>query len=140
MKILLDTNVVLDVLLDRQPHAESSSAVWAVVESGACEGLLAAHALTTIYYLIRRQASVTKTGQMITAILRVFSIAAVDDAVIRDALQLSLPDFEDAITASSARLAACELIVTRDPKGFRGAPVRPVTPEAAASFFRENIS
>jgi hypothetical protein len=62
--------------------------------------------------------------------LKVFGVAAVDSAVIQEALHLSFSDFEDAVTAAAARLAGCDYIVTRDPKGFRGSPVRSLTPEA----------
>ncbi len=57
-------------------------------------------------------------------------VAAVDGVVVQEALQLALADFEDAVTAAAGRLAGCEYIVTRDPKGFRGSPVRALTPEA----------
>jgi predicted nucleic acid-binding protein len=131
-RVLVDTNVVLDVLLDRAPHASASVGVWAAIEMGRAEGLLAAHAVTTIHYLIRKEQGVAGARRTVSKILRVFSVAMVDGAVIRDALQLPSPDFEDAVTASAARLAGCDLIVTRDPRGFFRSPVRVLTPEAAA--------
>jgi predicted nucleic acid-binding protein len=129
-RVLFDTNVVLDVLLDRQPYAEASAAVWSAVETGTAEGILAAHAVTTIHYLIRKEKGNARARRIVSAILRVFGVAAVDGAVAREALLLPCPDFEDAVTAAAARLAGCECIVTRDPKGFRGSPVRALTPEA----------
>lgn len=129
-RILFDANVVLDVLLDRQPYAEASAAAWAAVEGGTSKGMLAAHAVTTIHYLARKEAGKTKAKRIISAILRVFEVAAVDGAVIHEALQLPFSDFEDAVTAAAAHVAGCECIVTRDPKGFRGSPVRCLTPEA----------
>jgi predicted nucleic acid-binding protein len=129
-KLLFDTNVVLDVLLDRQPYAQASAAIWAAVETGVSEGMLAAHAVTTIHYLIQKEKGNPRAKRIITAILRVFSVAAVDDATVREALQLPFTDFEDAVTAAAARLAGCDYIVTRDPKGFRESPVRALTPEA----------
>ena len=129
-RVLLDTNVVLDVLLDRPLHADASAAVWAAVETGAAEGMLAAHAVTTIHYLIRKEIGNVKAARTISAILRVLGVAFVDGAVIQEALQLPLSDFEDAVTAAAARVAGCECIVTRDPKGYRGSPVRSLTPEA----------
>ena len=134
-RILFDVNVVLDVLLDRKPHVEASAAAWAAVENGTAEGLLAAHAVTTIHYLIRKESGTTKAKGLLSAILRVFSVAAVDGGVIQEALQLSCPDFEDAVTAAAARHAQCDYIVTRDPKGFRGSPVRSLTPESALPLF-----
>lgn len=128
-RVLFDVNVVLDVLLDRRPYVEASAAAWAAVETGIAEGLLAAHAVTTIHYLVRKEMGATKARRIISAMLRVFGIAGVDHAVIREALQLSCSDFEDAVTAAAARLARCEYIVTRDPKGFHGSPVRSFTPE-----------
>jgi predicted nucleic acid-binding protein len=129
-RILFDTNVVLDVLLDRQPYVEASAAAWAAVETGIAEGMLAAHAVTTIHYLVRKEMGNVKARRIVSAILRVFGVAAVDSAAVQEALQLPLSDFEDAVTAAAARLAGCEFIVTRDPKGFRGSPVRVLTPEA----------
>ena len=111
--------VVLDVLLDRKPHVEASAAAWAAVETGMAEGLLAAHAVTTIHYLVQKEAGAAKARGIVSAILRVFGIAAVNSAVIQEALQLSCSDFEDAVTAAAARLTSCDYIVTRDPKGFR---------------------
>ena len=136
-RILFDTNVVLDVLLDRQPHVEASAAAWAAVETGISEGMLAAHAVTTIHYLVRKEVGNVKARRIVTAILRVFGVAAVDGAVVQEALQLPFSDFEDAVTAAAARLAGCECIVTRDPRGFRGSPVRSLTPEAVTPLLNK---
>jgi predicted nucleic acid-binding protein len=134
-RILFDTNVVLDVLLDRRPYAPASAAAWAVVETGVSEGMLAAHSVTTIHYLVRKELGNIKSRRIISAILRVFGVAAVDGTVLQEALQLPFSDFEDAVTAAAARLAGCQWIVTRDPKGFRGSPVRCLTPEAVTPLF-----
>ncbi len=129
-RILLDTNIVLDVLRDRKPYVDASAAVWAAVETGVAEGLLAAHAVTTIQYLIRKDMGNAKAGRTVSAILRVFRVAAVDGVVIQQALELPVADFEDAVTAAAAGLAGCEYIVSRDPRGLRGSPIPSLTPEA----------
>jgi predicted nucleic acid-binding protein len=130
-RMLIDVNVVLDVLLDRQPHAAASIAVWTAIETGHTEGLLAAHAITTIHYLVRKELGAAKAKRTLTSILRVFGVAPVDSAVIEDAIKRVSPDFEDSVMISAARLAGCDLIITRDPRGFRDSPVRVLTPEAA---------
>ena len=135
-KVLFDTNVVLDVLLDRRPHGEASAAAWDTVETGAVEGMLAAHAVTTIHYLVRKEKGNAKAKRVVSAILRVFQVAAVDGAVIQEALELPFADFEDAVTAAAARVAGCEYIVTRDPKGFRESLVPAITPEAVAPLLQ----
>ena len=136
-RLLVDTNVALDVLLDRQPHAEASVAIWAAVETGRCEGFLAAHAITTINYLLLRDLGTVKARQMIALILVVFRVAAVDGAVIEQALRLPIVDFEDAVTLAAALASKCEFIVTRDPKGFRRSPVPALGAEAAMAILGE---
>ena len=137
-RILFDTNVVLDVLLDRQPHVGASVAAWAAAENGIVEGMLAAHAVTTIHYLVQKEMGAAQARRIVSAILRVFAIAAVDGAVVEEALHLPFSDFEDAVTAVAARVAGCACIVTRDPKGFRGSLVPPLTPEAALPLFDQD--
>jgi predicted nucleic acid-binding protein len=129
-RLLVDTNVALDVLLDRQPHAEASAAIWASAETGKCEGFLAAHAITTINYLLRRELGTVKARQTIALIVVVFRVATVDGSVFEQALRSPLADFEDAVTVAAALASECEFIVTRDPKGFRGSPVRALGPKA----------
>jgi len=121
---------VLDVLLDAAATFGASASVWAAIETGFSKGLLAAHAITTIHYLVRRELGSARAKRTVAAILRIFDVATVDGSVIQEALRLSLPDFEDSVTAAAAQFAGCDFIVTRDPKGSRGSPVRPLKPEA----------
>jgi hypothetical protein len=95
------------------------------------EGLLAAHAVTTIHFLARKEKGSIQARRILSSIMSVFAVAAVDRSVIQEALRLPCPDFEDAVTAEAARLAGCDYILTRDPKGFRGSPVRAMPPEIA---------
>jgi predicted nucleic acid-binding protein len=131
---LIDVNVVLDVLLDRRPFAESSSAVWAAVEQGEVEGLLAAHAVTTLHYLNARSVGERLAGETTEALLSVFNVAAVDEAVLASALALGWTDFVDALTAAAARKAKCDAIVTRNPRDFMKSPVRVLAPSEAVAW------
>jgi len=133
-RILLDVNLVLDVLLDRSPHAASASAVWSAVESGRVDGLLSAHAVTTIHDLNARAVRASVARDTTEALLSVFGIAAVDEGVVRSALALGWKDFEDAVTAAAAERARCAAIVTRNPRDFKGSAVRVLTPTEAAAW------
>lgn len=133
-RLLFDVNVVLDVLLDRAPFAASSSAAWEAVERGRADGVLSAHAVTTIHYLNTRAVGGRAARRTTEALLDVFGVAPVDEAVLRSALALGWVDFEDAVTAAAARRARCHAIVTRDPKGFPRSPVRVVTPDEAVAW------
>ena len=137
-RILFDTNIVLDVLLDREPWVETSAAAWAIAETGLCKGMLAAHAVTTIHCLLRKEAGNPAAKRVISAILGIFRIASVDDTALDEALQSPLSDFEDAVTAAAARLAGCDYIVTRDPRGFRGSLVRALTPESLLPILKKS--
>jgi predicted nucleic acid-binding protein len=135
-RVLVDVNVILDVLLDRPPYAVASRAIWAAIELRWAEGLLAAHAVTTLDYLMRKELGVAGSRRALRALLRIFTVAGVDHAVIQSALDAHPPDFEDSVTAAAALAARCDLIVTREPKGFRASPVPVFTPEAAAPLIR----
>ena len=133
-KVLLDTNVILDVLLERKPHTAASAAVWAAIETGKAEGLLAAHAVAAVHYLVSRERGRAIGERTLSSILKVLGVAPVDSNVIRDAIALGWPDFEDAVTAATAAQAGCHFIVTRLPRGFPRSPVTVLPPEAAAAF------
>jgi predicted nucleic acid-binding protein len=131
--VLVDTNVVLDVLLDREPFAFGSRRLWAAIEAGRGRGFVAAHALTTVHYLVAQARGSREAREVVGLLARVFEVAAVDAAVVKRALQLGLGDFEDAVSAAAAEAAGCGLIATRNAKDFKGSPVDPVDPLAAAA-------
>ncbi len=135
MKLMVDINVLLDVFLDRQPHAPASEAVWSAVESGIATGYVAAHGVTTLYYLVGKYRDAAVAHRVVEAVTDVFRIAPVNELILKAALAARMADFEDAVTAAAAELQGCEFIVTRDPKGFRRSAVRAVTPEFAAADF-----
>jgi predicted nucleic acid-binding protein len=133
-RVLLDVNVVLDVLLDRRPFVEAASAVWAAAETGAAEGVLAAHALTTLHYLNAKAVGHRTARDTTEALLSVFDVAAVDKAVLADAVRLGWADFEDAVTAAAAHRSRCDVIVTRNARDFKRAPVRVLSPSEAVAW------
>ena len=133
-RLLIDVTLILDVLQDRRPHAAAASQVWSAVESGKAEGLISAHALTTIYYLNAREVGAADARTTTEALLSVFGVAAVDEAVLREAIVLGWRDFEDAVTAVSARRARCQAIVTRNVRDFAGARVRTISAAEAAAW------
>jgi predicted nucleic acid-binding protein len=122
---------VLDVLLDRQPHVIPAAALWACIERGQAEGYLSAHAFTTIFYLAQKAKGRRAAARMVEAILKVFRVGTVDEAVIAGALALPCPDFEDAVSAACAESAQCSALVTRDPRGFKGTSLPVISPAEA---------
>ncbi len=133
-RLLLDVNVILDVLLDRAPFARAASAVWSAIEQGKATGMLSAHAVTTLHYLNGRAVGPRMAASTTEALLSVFEVAAVDTTVINAALALGWTDFEDAVTAAAAARAKCNAIVTRDPRHFKGSPLRVLAPAEAVAW------
>src|SRR5262245_60410424 len=99
--VLLDVNVVLDVLLERKPHVTAAAALWTTVETGAARASLAAHAITTIHYLIARERGRAVARDSVEALLSIFGVAAVDERVVQLALGSASSDFEDAVSAAA---------------------------------------
>ncbi|MEX1245482.1 MAG: PIN domain-containing protein [Thermoanaerobaculia bacterium] len=133
-RFLLDLNVVLDVLLERKPHADAAALLWAGIEQGLAEGLLSAHAVTTVHYLAGRARGSRFARQAVEDLLTVFRVASVDEKVLRHALALPIRDFEDAVCAACAAMRECDAIVTRDPRGFRGSAVAVIDPATAVAL------
>jgi predicted nucleic acid-binding protein len=134
-RLLLDLNVLLDVILDR-PDAPTAAALWSAIERGQAEGYIPAHGITTIYYVLTRAKDRAFARQGLEALLTVFAVAPVDDTVLRRAVSLDWPDFEDAVCAAAAAASGCHVVVTRDPEGFPGSPVRVVDPGTALAWLK----
>ncbi len=138
MRLLFDTNILLDVLLDRKPHGVPAARLLSAAERGAVEGYVCATSLTTLFYLMSKAANTAKAKKALGMLLRICSIAPVDYTVLKAALSASFPDFEDAVIHEAALHAGAEAIVTRDSKGFRAAALPIYTPLEALELFSEN--
>ncbi len=129
MKVLVDTNVVLDVLLDRHPFANAASGIFALIEQSKLQGILCATTITTIDYLLTQNLPRPAARQTIRKLLELFEIAPVTRAVLEEALQSKMSDFEDAVLDQAGRLSGAELIVTRNQKDFRHASLKVSGPD-----------
>jgi len=119
MNILFDTNVILDVMLDRKPFAAPASQLLSLVEQEEISGKICATTVTTIHYLSTEILGNNKSKNQIKNLITLFGIASVNRTVIENALNSHFTDFEDAVIYHAANHAGAEAIVTRDPKGFK---------------------
>ena len=129
MKLLFDTDVLLDVLTERRPHYASSAQALSLVERDKAEGLVAAHAVTTIYYLLTRHLNKRKAMEAVGLLLDLLGVAAIEGKTLKHALSLGWRDFEDAVTAAAAVRAGASHLITRNTKDFKPLPIRVATPE-----------
>jgi predicted nucleic acid-binding protein len=129
LKVLFDTNVVLDVLLDRKPFSAIAARLFARVEKGELSGILGATTVTTLHYLLTKSYGRDQALRRVRILLQLFEIAAVDRNVLELAAALAASDFEDAVLHEAGRLHGAEAVVTRDPEGFSEASLLVLSPE-----------
>lgn len=121
MKLLVDTNVILDVLLKRHPYGESALRMLALIEKGEISGYLCGTTITTIYYLARKHLGSEPARQCISSLLTIFEIAPVSRPILLNALALDFSDFEDAVLHESAKAISVDGIITRNLADFKNA-------------------
>lgn len=128
MKVLFDTNIILDVLLDRKPFSEHASYLMSKVERSEINGFLCATTVTTIHYLLSKNLDKKNAITSINSIIALFEIASVNRLVIENALKSKFTDFEDSVLHESARHAGAEYIITRNIKDFKNTKIPVFTP------------
>jgi predicted nucleic acid-binding protein len=133
LRVLVDTNVVLDVLLDRRPFAEAASRIFSLVEKSTIEGVLCATTVTTVDYLLGRALAPNQARDALQSLLNLFEIAPVNRPVLEQALWSDITDFEDAVLEQAGRLVAVDAITTRNVKDFRKSTVTILEPRELLS-------
>lgn len=129
MKVLLDTNILLDVLLARAPFVTDASAIWAACDAGDLTGCISASTLTDIFYIARRATDIPTARIAIGLCLATFDIVPIDRQTLEQAAALSGDDFEDNVQIACATIAGLDAIVTRNTAHFAGAAL-PILPPA----------
>ena len=128
MKVLFDTNIILDVLLIRNPFFALSANLLDAVESKDIDGFLCATTLTTIDYLVTKFQNKYVAKLAISKLLSLYSIAEVNQSVLNFANTSNFSDFEDAVLYFSALNVGIDSIVTRNNNDFTSANLPVYTP------------
>ncbi len=129
MKILFDTNVVLDFLLEREPHFNSANTLMKLVERKKMEGYLCANSVTTIDYLVAKHLNRTASRLTVQRLLKIFQVATVDQRILNIAVDSLFEDFEDAVLYQSGKNAGVDAIVTRNNRDFKHALLPVYSPD-----------
>ena len=125
LTVLLDTNILLDVILDRAPWADDATALLDSIARRQSHGFVAAHAITTIYYLVERAKGHAAATTAVSDVLEILRVVALDGSDFQRALALELQDYEDAVQAAAALKIGARFLVTRNARDFKGAPILP---------------
>lgn len=134
LRVLVDTNVVLDQLLQREPWHTAAQPFWQARAAGRLVAYLPATTITDIFYIGCRHAGLAPARQAVERCLREFGLLPVYRAVLEATLALPGPDVEDNVQIACTQLAGLDLTVTRDTADFRHAPMPAVEPPAIVGY------
>ena len=131
--MLLDTDVLIDVALDRRPHSDPASELLDRIEHGAEAAYVAWHSVSNLYYVVAPAIGGVSTRGFIVELTRFVAVAETGTGDIRYAAELPMADFEDAMQVAAARACGARHIVTRNVKDYERSPVPAVGPQEALS-------
>lgn len=129
MRVLLDTNIILDLVLEREPFVNQAAALWDLHQQNRLDAYVSPITHVNVFYVVRKLKSREIAEQAVRLILQGLLVAPVDSAVLWDALASRFKDYEDATQHAAALAAGLEAIITRDPKDYRQATIPVQTPE-----------
>ena len=122
MKVLIDTNIVLDIALNRKPFVEHAALLWRLAEQKEIMACLSNTSITDIFYIVNKHAGREKARGFIAAILDTFKLLDIDEDGFREALNLDMADFEDAVQYVICTRNGCDVLATRNKADYGGRP------------------
>lgn len=128
MTLLIDTNIVLDVLMNRSEFVKTSSMVWKLCETEQAEGYISALSFANIMYIMRKQLTPKQIEEVFDQLKLIFSFYALNAAVLTKAVNMKWDDFEDAIQSATAEAVHADYIITRNLKDFSRSKVMALLP------------
>ena len=137
MRWLIDANILLDVLQNREPHVRDSAMIWKLCETGQAEGYVSALTVANLVYIMRRELTPEKVEQVMSALMLIFRVAEITASDLAAAARLRWDDFEDALQSVTARRIQADRIITRNVRDFSESAVPAVTPAAWLSQQKE---
>lgn len=129
MKVLFDTNILIDVLAKREPFFADSAQVWTLAERGDIQGCVSVISFNNIYYIVRKLRSRKTADRMVILLRDTFVPVALDGQILNQAIDANFKDFEDAIQYFSAIHAGADCIVTRNIADFPSTDIASLTPK-----------
>ncbi len=118
MKVFFDTNILLDVLLEREPFYEKAAILWSIVEKEKITGYISAISVNNIFYIARKYKGQENAEKIIDIILEIFTVIPLDYEILKLARTKELKDYEDLIQYFSALKSGAKYITTRNKKDF----------------------
>jgi predicted nucleic acid-binding protein len=128
MRVLLDSDVVLDFVLERKPFVEAAGELFELIAQGACDGYISGITLINVFYITRKAKGIDKARQAVSDLLTAFQISPITHMILEDALALPFTDYEDAVQHASATASNLDAIVTRNLDDYKNATLPVYSP------------
>ncbi|MDZ7795255.1 MAG: PIN domain-containing protein [Spirochaetia bacterium] len=135
-KAFIDTDVILDVALARDPFFASSKMILAMAENNIIIGNLSSNCIANIYYILRKSGGDANARKFIKNIVKYIAIITIDHQNVLEALRSKFSDFEDALQYYSAIENQCEYIITRNIEDYKNSKITVVLPEEFIKLFQ----
>ena len=130
MKILIDTNVLIDYILKREPYTESAEKILFLCKNRKIDGCIAAHSVMNMFYILRKEMTVNEIRLFIVSLSKVTDIIGVDKPkIFRAIVNENFKDFEDCVQMKCAKEFCADYIVTRNIKDFQNSVIKPILPD-----------
>lgn len=129
MRALIDTNILMDVFFEREPHVKASAKLWQACEDGTCEGFISPLTPVNIYYIAQKRISKSEARKLVAETLKVFSVAPIGANELQEALQSRTVDYEDAVQISAAVASGLDAVVTRNASDYANSPLPVYSPD-----------
>jgi predicted nucleic acid-binding protein len=139
MTVLLDTNVIMDALQDRQPFNVEAKEILLRAQNGEFTCYFTANAVTDIFYLYSKARDLKSARQVLNFLLATYKIVSVTHEDCISAMSIPIDDFEDALVSACAKKAGADYIISRDDKFLQGdSPVKVIEPKDFLKILMEN--
>ena len=129
--ILIDTDVLIDVALDRKPFSDPAAELLDCLQTGPKRAFVAWHTVSNFYYLVASARGGSDARAFITELIRFVAVADCGTNAVASAARLEMPDFEDAMQVAAAQACGARFVVTRNARDFKRSPIPAITPAKA---------
>ena len=138
MVILIDTNIVMDVLTNREPFSENARKIMEKCAEGTVTGVLAAHSIPNLFYILRKDFSSEERRELLKNLCMLFQISDLNKRKIQAALENDVfSDFEDSLQEECAVAETTDYLVTRNPADFQNSRIKILQPEQMLELLEE---
>lgn len=134
-RVFIDTDIILDVALAREPFLQTSKKVLSLLEHGSAAGFISSNEVANLYYILRKIGGDSPARNFINALIKFLTVISINHSDVINGLHSSFSDFEDSLQYFSAARNKCSCIVTRNIADYRYADIKIYVPEAFLKIY-----